>query len=248
MNIKIYKPNKCNKNKSYISIFFLITCIFGCTNTPNSVVVTSATIIGVDISQDTATQSPSATLGYKRAEFAFVPTNKALIPETKQGEQQNEEVNTSTKHKGADETANVLMELRYSGIFSTGENSGIYQRLAVGDIAVKQDGATVLFSKDAKGKVNDKAVGYLGQAEEALKEEEISLIKLISYLTNDSGGLDISKRDKLIAVAKQSEPKLINSYIENLLKGTSKLSELKKHLSDLIDFTIPVLVASIPKE
>jgi hypothetical protein len=45
------------------------------------------------------------------------------------------------------------MELRYGGIFDVGASSGIYQRLAVGKIAVQQPGASLMFAKDASGVV-----------------------------------------------------------------------------------------------
>ena len=50
----------------------------------------------------------------------------------------------------------VLMELRYSGIFS--RSGGIYQRLAVGAEAVKQPGAAFMFAKDADGNISSNAV------------------------------------------------------------------------------------------
>lgn len=60
------------------------------------------------------------------------------------------------------------MEVRYGGIFDTGKSSGIYQRLAVGDIAVHEPGAAARFIKNADGDVDEKAA-------EAIKS--ISLIQ-----------------------------------------------------------------------
>jgi len=53
------------------------------------------------------------------------------------------------------------MELRYSGIFSWSESTGIYQRLAVGKEAVSQPGAAAMFLKDSTGKVDEKAAQVL---------------------------------------------------------------------------------------
>lgn len=110
----------------------------GCTQTNHHVVASTGTVIGVELGQNAANQTPEAKLGYNRAEIAIVPSNRASEDAT-------------SDNRGADETAEVMMELRYSGIFSTGENSGIYQRLAVGKEAVKQPGAAFMFARPANG-------------------------------------------------------------------------------------------------
>jgi hypothetical protein len=121
----------------------------GCAATRHAVVAATGTSIGVEIAQNPANQTPHAKLGYQRAEVAIVPTNRAAGADP------------GALGKGAAETTNVLMELRYSGIFSTGERSGIYQRLAVGKKAVKQPGAAVMFLKDHKGEVDEQAAAAL---------------------------------------------------------------------------------------
>jgi hypothetical protein len=114
----------------------------GCAQQGYSVIASTATVIGVEVSQNPATQAPQAKLGYNRGEFAFVPTNRHA------GE------NAGTTREGARDTANVIMELRYGGIFDLGPSSGIYQRLAVGETAVQQDGAALLFAKNADGQID----------------------------------------------------------------------------------------------
>jgi len=94
----------------------------------NYVVTNTATVLGVQIAENPSTQLYEAKFGYSRAETALVPTNGA----------------------------SVLMELRYSGIFS--REGGIYQRLAVGDTAVKQPGAAFMFAKDANGNLSTNAI------------------------------------------------------------------------------------------
>jgi hypothetical protein len=121
----------------------------GCAQQGYSVIASTATVIGVEVSQNPATQTPQAKLGYNRGEFAFVPTNRHA------GEA------AGGIGKGASDTANVIMELRYGGIFDLGPSSGIYQRLAVGETAVQQDGAVLLFSKNATGQIDPTAAKAL---------------------------------------------------------------------------------------
>lgn len=135
-----------------IKLISLVACInlIGCGEKQGySVLAATGTVIGVEVSQNPATQSPQAKLGYNRGELAFVPTNR------------NGGKDAGGSHNGARDSANVLMELRYGGIFDLGESSGIYQRLAVGDIAVAQQGAAVMFAKDADGSIKSEAASAL---------------------------------------------------------------------------------------
>lgn len=105
----------------------LLLC--GCGAIKNGYVVSgTSTILGVQIAENPATQLYEAKFGYARAEVALVPTNGPA----------------------------VIMELRYSGIFS--RSGGIYQRLAVGNAAVMQPGATLMFAKDVDGNISSNAV------------------------------------------------------------------------------------------
>src|SRR5690242_8708588 len=110
-----------------------LVSLAGCEHQNHYVIAASATVIGVELSQNPATQTPQAKLGYNRAELAIVPSNRTNDPNV-------------TEPKGAQEVPDVLMELRYDGIFST--NAGIYQRLAVGSNAVEQPGATALLVRN----------------------------------------------------------------------------------------------------
>ncbi|WP_051303391.1 hypothetical protein [Psychromonas aquimarina] len=244
----------------FIPLIRRITCIIaapivlaGCATAPNSVIVTSATVIGVDISQDQATQAPSATLGYKRAEFAYVPTNKGEAGKSTDSEDTENAADAAESDKGLESTgngakdsANVLMELRYSGIFSTGNESGIYQRLAVGDIAVKQEGASVLFAKDAGGNVDKNAAKFVTKANIKLAEEEMQLKTVIVFLKNSTGALDVEKRDSLIAQAKINAPQTITTSVENALKKPAGLSELNALMADDLSETIFPMYKAIP--
>lgn len=96
----------------------------GCASRP-AIIVTTETVLGVEVAQNPASQLYQARLGFARAEFGYIPLTSTNVP-------------------------NVMMELKYSNLFSGG---GIYQRLCVGDIAVAQPGATMLFFKDSSGNI-----------------------------------------------------------------------------------------------
>jgi hypothetical protein len=101
----------------------------------------TGTSIGVDISQNPQTQMYQAKLGYNRGEMAIVPSNRSAKKDP--GEAGG----------GAKDTTDVLMELRYAGIFSQSD-AAIYQRLAVGPTAVAQPGAAMMLAKNAKGELD----------------------------------------------------------------------------------------------
>lgn len=122
-----------------LAILLLALCA-GCASERNNVVVGTSTVIGLSVAQNPASQLYEAKLGYARVEVALIPTNKRGT-------------NAPTTGNGAADTANVLMELHYANIFSF-TDAGIYQRLAVGSIAVAQPGASLMFSKSPTGVVN----------------------------------------------------------------------------------------------
>lgn len=113
----------------YLCLALAVLFLAGCQAINRNYVVTAtATVLGVQLAENPATQIPEAKFGYSRAEAALVPTNGV----------------------------SVLMELRYSGIFS--REGGIYQRLAVGHDAISQPGAALMFSKDNSGVISSNAV------------------------------------------------------------------------------------------
>ena len=114
----------CHKN----CILFVSILLAGCAINNHSIISATGTSIGVEITQNPATQMPNAKLGYVRSELAYVPITNNFVPD-------------------------VLHELSYSSIFSL-KNSAIYQRMAVGSVAVSQPGATALFSKSADGSLD----------------------------------------------------------------------------------------------
>ncbi len=125
----------------------------GCSS--NTVIAATGTTIGVELAENPATHVPHAKLGYNRAELAYVPTNRP-------GPQ--EPASADGTISGAENTAEVLMEIKYAGIFSWGEGGGIYQRLAVGKTAVKQPGAAYMFARDVSGKLEPEAAAQIKAA------------------------------------------------------------------------------------
>lgn len=187
--------------------------ISGCAQQGYTVIAASNTTIGVGISQQPTNGTVDATLGYKRQELAFVPTNRLG---------QSDQANAGgAGAQGARDTGNVIMEIRQAGIFSTSENSGIYQRLAVGDIAVKQTGAALMFAKGHDGELDaDTKQALLNIA--GLPSEESSVTQLkkiirIKYQTCQKNG-DTACVKKIDSAAKSINPRansLIDFYNQN---------------------------------
>jgi hypothetical protein len=120
---------------SIISLIAAVVLLSGCA-THNTVLVATGTVIGVEIGQNQTTGLYTAKLGYDRGEFAIIPSTNRYTPD-------------------------VLVELHYKGIFSTGPDSGIYQRLAVGSVAVSQPGAMAMFLKDPAGNISSNTVSAI---------------------------------------------------------------------------------------
>lgn len=128
-----------NRSTVFICMFCVALVLSGCETMPRSVVAATGTNIGLEVSQNPATQVPQMKLGYNRAEVAFV---------------------SETEYDG--DVANVLMELRYGG--KSEAHPGIYQRLAVGKTAVRMPGAAALFIKNAQGDLDRESIEGLKAA------------------------------------------------------------------------------------
>jgi hypothetical protein len=134
-----------------LSVSSCVVDLNGCTAARHEVLAVTETNIGVDVGQTPSSQTPHAKLGFQRVETAVVPTNRSASEDA------------GNAPGGAASNADVIMELRYSGIFSMGSDSGLYQRLAVGKEAVEQPGAAALFIRNSSGSLDPNAT-------EALKE------------------------------------------------------------------------------
>lgn len=120
----------------------LLAVVTGCRTPQHTILAASGTSIGLEIAENPSTQLYHAKLGYVRTELALVPSNRA-----------NGEIGDTTTGNGAKDTGNVVMELHYGNIFNL-KSSSIYQRLAVGDIAVAQPGAAFMFAKGTDGNLD----------------------------------------------------------------------------------------------
>lgn len=100
----------------------------GCHTPLNCVFVGSGTTLGFDVSENPATQSPQATLAYKRVEIAVVPvTTNGIVPD-------------------------VIMDFSFrSDVFSS--SGGIYSRIAIGSNATTQLPAALMMAKNRNGVV-----------------------------------------------------------------------------------------------
>ncbi len=169
-----YRPPIATNRIGYlIPVVLLLSSDLGCAKQRHMVVAATGTNIGVEVSENPATQAPQAKLGYQRTELALVPTNRSTEDKASDG----------SSGKGAKDTTDVLMELRYGGIFDTGASSGIYQRLAVGKTAVMQPGASLMFAKDASGIVTDDAQKAL-KAVRAIPATNLDTRSVLACLTN----------------------------------------------------------------
>lgn len=118
-----------------LSLISALLLLAGCASN-NTVLVSTGTSIGVQLAQNPTTGMYEAKLGYNRAELALVPSTNKYTPD-------------------------VITELKYNGIFSQGADSGIYQRMAVGTVAVSQPGAMAMFLKDGSGNISSNTAAAL---------------------------------------------------------------------------------------
>ena len=118
-----------------ITLTAALLLLAGCAS-QNTVLVATGTVIGVEIGQNPSTGMYHAKLGYNRGEIAMVPSTNKYTPD-------------------------VITELKYNGLFSTGADSGIYQRMAVGTVAVSQPGAMAMFLKDGSGNISSNTAAAL---------------------------------------------------------------------------------------
>ncbi|MEL6328290.1 MAG: hypothetical protein AAFR38_01400 [Planctomycetota bacterium] len=137
-----------------------------------NVLATTQSTIGVTIAQNAQTQVYELKAGFARNEFFLVPTNKTIQYAEKGGAKQKE---SAVFEGSAAETANVLAEIQVGGASKGSNNSvEIYQRLAVGDIAVRSGAAIALYSQNEEvaRAIGERAVS-LGEGSSPAKPEAI---------------------------------------------------------------------------
>jgi len=201
----------------------LLAMLSGCANTQNSVVAATGTVIGVELGTQQGTGTPTGVLGYRRAEFAHVPTNRG----------------SGNNGGGVKDVANVVMELHYDGALSN--NGSIYQRLAVGTEAVQAGSAAVLFAKKSDGTMDSGAAAAIG----ATAAVTISSADKVTNCLSKDGKLDVvamkKVTDRAIAAGAKKVPTytglfgvpLPDSNLRSLLRQNGALAqELARHITD----------------
>ena len=189
---------KINNKICFIAVCLAVN-LTACSNAQHQVIAATGTVIGLEISENMATQTANAKLGYNRSELAIVPTNRSTCAKAKKT---GEPVCSPEYGGGAKDTTDVLMELRYKSNLTLKGDAGIYQRLAVGSNAVKQPGATLMFSKDEAGNIDKNTSKYIVQAENEIKKEQDHLSKIVNYVSSSAGNVDPAKLNTLIESAK----------------------------------------------
>jgi hypothetical protein len=121
----------------------LMIAMSGCWS-GTSIITHTGTVLGVELDYKAESSLPFGRVGYVRDELAIVPTNK-----TREGED-----GTATIGGGAKDCPNVLIEFSMANIFNIFTTHLIYQRIAIGDIAVTQPGAVAMLVKDADGNID----------------------------------------------------------------------------------------------
>lgn len=168
---------------------FTVLLLSGCAATNKHYVVASTgTVLGIEIAQNPASQMYQAKLGYGRSELAIVPSNRS----TGTGD--------TVSGNGAKDTTDVVMELHYNNIFNF-SSSGIYQRLAVGSVAVTQPGASLMFSKDKNGAIDPQVAAALSRNIAGVKESSSVVTSLKMPLADVYAATSDKTKLNAIAVA-----------------------------------------------
>lgn len=177
----------------------------GCRTGSSDVLAHTSTLIGVDISQSTSTQAPKIKAGYAREELAVVPTNRR----NSAGKNGTNQLEQNYKN-GAKDSANVLMEIHAAGMIeSLTFGADIYQRLAVGDIAVRQPGAAFLLARKSNGDLpteEAKAVrDAVKNATSNLEESQKAGTDLVAGITTEAGKLSDTDLNKVAELAQATD-------------------------------------------
>lgn len=198
--------------KTWLPLLALLVVLTGC-STSHSVIVSTGTVLGVAVAENPSTGMYEARFGYARTEFAYVPSNRPR------------NTNEVVIGQGAKDTANVLMEVRMENVLKGGL---IYQRLAVGDIAVAQPGAALLFAKAPDGSFDasavSAAVGGIPSVEPAVVTATVPLAKAYQEST---------QKEAFDAVARKSGYANFSGFLIDPNVPMSKVTTITKDLRNL---------------
>jgi hypothetical protein len=203
--------NRSEKADPVRAGWIALTCLaFAACASPNNnhyVIASTGTVIGVEVSQNPANQTPQAKLGYDRAELALVPTSRPpCVANNDAGTVTCGEIKGVVKH-----VPDVLMELRYGGIFDLGASSGIYQRLAVGQTAVAQPGAALLFAKNSDGTIEPATAESVARANLFQTIDQAEYDAMVDQAKQELGARQ-AKIDRIVArVQLTGDPSRVDS-------------------------------------
>jgi hypothetical protein len=231
--------NKRGCTSAVVVILAVLTS--GCQHSPDSVVAVTGTVIGLEIAQNPSSQVLQTKLGYDRSEVAIVPTNKCSRTtgnESSTGGTATADCNTTGG--GAADTADVIMELRYSGIRSSGSDSAIYQRLAVGKNAVGSSSSILMFAKPPSGTSDpDKQAALLKATRGVIIVEDSHAAIIAKCFTSDAGGLKPEFKTEVDRLVLNEKDK------ENLKKAANP-ADLIKRLTEESETAIAPWYAGLP--
>lgn len=206
-------------------LFFLIPLLLtltNCTSEGHYLITSTGTVIGVEVANNATSGTPTASLGYKRAELAIVPTNRRICI-VKDSDQSIECEDESGINEGAKDTGEVLLELRYGGIFDLGASSGIYQRLAVGTEAVKQPGAAFMFARSGNSEISNETASEVSEAIAAqanTAELESRSAETLQLARQQRVSLILDKVDQISdaqALAIEANPPVQSDSVDNVV-------------------------------
>lgn len=153
----------------FIQIIF-VGLLVGCKTSDNHyAIIATGTVIGIELSESLTTQMPQAKLGYHRSEVAIVPTNRPIGDNKFYG-------------GGASDTPEVIIELNFKGMFK--RDGGIYQRVAIGRIAVAGPGAAYMFGKNGAGELSPMTARAISQSLGTIPETSDTTERLLEPLAS----------------------------------------------------------------
>lgn len=160
-----------------------------------NVLASTQSTFGLQVAQNPQTQVHEFKLGYARNEFFLVPTDKTVLYEQSGGANEKE----CDVRSGASKTANVLAEIQVGGTSKgTEQRVTIYQRLAVGDLAVRSGAAIALYAEDEKV-AKAASAGLLSLEGDAPETQAGAVIGLLSDAYIVAGAYGDSSQEKELA-------------------------------------------------
>lgn len=159
----------------------VLTSCGGCSDRllRENVLATTQSVVGVSVGQHPQTGLYEGTIGYARSELFLVPTSKRVVYDELGNEIAVDELAEVSDPSG---TPEVVGEIRVigEGVGGVGGvGAGVYQRLAVGKIAVSSRAAAELMGARAAASMSDARARLLGELDEiegALGRERLDSI------------------------------------------------------------------------